>query len=103
MEDVTSGVEAIEVEAEKLLEEAKNKANKILIRAQEEAERILSSELSIGDFEAECENIVRKAQEEADKKVADSRIRAAEIRANAGKKLAEIIGSIVAIITGVKS
>lgn len=103
MEDSTSSVEAIEVEAERLLEEARNKANEILVKAKEETRRILSSELSMGDVEAECKDIERKAQEEADKKVEDARKYASEIKTNAGKKVEEIVGSIVAIVTGAKS
>lgn len=103
MEEVTSNVEAIEVEAEKLLQEARSKADEILLKAKEEARKILSSELPMGEAEAERENIVHKAREEADKKVQDSRRHAAEIRTNAGKKTKEFVSSIVAIITGAKS
>ena len=103
MEDVTSGVEAIEVEAEKVLEEARNKADEILIKAKGEARKILSAELPLGKVQAECESIVLKARQEADKEVEDSKRRAAEIRTAAGKKVKEIVGSIVTIIAGVKS
>ncbi len=103
MEDVTGSVEAIEAEAEKLLEQARNEANEILVKAKGEAKKILSAELPVGEVRAECENIVFKARDEADKKVEASRRQATEIRTNAGQKIEGIVGFVVAIITGAKS
>lgn len=102
MEDVAGSVEAIEAEAEKLLEQARNEANEILVKAKEEARKIVSAELPVVDVRTECENIVLKAREEADKKAEASRIHAAEIRTNAGKKVGETVSRVVAIITGAK-
>ena len=102
-EEMTSSVEAIEVEAERILKEAKNRANAILVKANEEANKILSSELPMDEIKAECQKIIHKAREEADKKVEDSRKKASEIKPEIGNKVDKITERIVNNITGVKS
>ncbi len=99
-EEMTSSVETIEVEAEKILEEARSKANGILLKANEEANKILSSELPMDEVDAECQRIIHKAREEADKKIEDSRKKAAEIRTEIGNKVDKITKRIVSNITG---
>jgi len=99
-EEVTSSVETIEVEAERMLEEARGKANEILLKANEEASKILSSKLPMDEVKAECERIIDKAREEADKKVEDSRKKAAGIKAEVGNKVDKITERIVSNITG---
>ncbi len=98
-EEMTSGVETIEVEAEKILEEARSRANEILLKANEEASKILSSKLPMDEVEAECERIIDKAREEADKKVKDSREKASEIKTEVGSKVDKITKRIVSNIT----
>ena len=51
-EEMTSNVETIEVEAERILEEARSKANEILLKANEEASKMLSSELPMDEVKA---------------------------------------------------
>ena len=99
-EEMTSSVETIEVEAERMLEEARGKANEILLKANEEANKILSSKLPMDEVKAECEQIIYKAREEADKKVEDSRQKASEIKAEVGNKVDKITERIVINITG---
>jgi len=101
-EEMTSSVETIEVEAEKVLEEARNRSNEILLKANEEVSKILSSELTVDEVKTECEEIIRKAREEADRKVEDSKKKASEIRATIGKKADKIAERIVSNITGAK-
>ena len=101
-EEMTSNVETIEVEAERILEEARNKANEILLRANEEANKILSAELPMDEVKIECQQIIHKAREEADKKVKDSRQKASEIKADIGNKMDRITKRIVSNITGAK-
>jgi vacuolar-type H+-ATPase subunit H len=103
MNEVASGVEAIEVKAEKILEEARTKANEILLKAKEEARRILSSQLSMDEVKTECDEITHRARLEAEEKIADSEKKASEISINADKKVEGIVDLIVSIITGVKS
>ena len=99
-EEMTSNVETIEVEAERILEEARSKANEILLKANEEASKIISSKLPMDEVEAECQKIIHKAREEADKKVEDSRQKASEIKAEVGNKVDKITERIVSNITG---
>ena len=99
-EEVTSSVETIEVEAERMLEEARGKANEILLKANEEASKILSSKLPMDEVKAECQKIIHKAREEADKKVKESRERASEIKTEVGNKVDKITERIVSNITG---
>jgi len=99
-EEMTSSVETIEVEAEKILEEARNRASEILVKANEEANKILSSELPMDEVKAECQKIIHKAREEANKKVEDSRKKASEIKTGTGKKVDKITERIVSNITG---
>ena len=103
MEKVTSSIENIEVEAEKLLESARSKANEILLKASEESQQILSSELPMDEVKAECQKIVDKARKEADSKVEDSKSKAQEIKAEASKKVEGIVQRMLNIVTGAES
>jgi len=98
--EITNSVEALEVEAEKILEEARTRANQILLEARAEAQRILSSQLPLDAVKTECDNIVSKARAEADEKIKDSEKKAAEIGINADKKVKEITELVVNIVTG---
>jgi len=99
-EEMTSSVETIEAKAEKILEEARNTASEILVKANDEANKILSSELPVDEVKAECQEIIGKAREEADKKVEDSRQKATEIKAAIGNKVNKVAERIVSTITG---
>ena len=98
--EITSSVEALEVEAEKILETAKTRASEILLKAREEAKKMLSSQLPLDEIKTECDKIVSKARAEADKKIKDSEEKAAEIGINADKKVKRITELVVNIVTG---
>lgn len=103
MEKVTSSIETIEVEAEKLLESARSKANEILLKASEESQQILSSGLPMDKVKAEGQKIIDKARKEADSKVEDSKSKAQEIKAEADKKVEKIVQRMLNIVTGAES
>lgn len=103
MNDISGSVQATEAEAERLLEEAKARANEILVRSREEAKKIVSSELPMDEVEEECRRIVREATAEAEEKTAASVRKASEVRAHAESKAPEIVDRIVTIITGAKA
>jgi len=103
MEEVTSGIEDIEAEAEKILESARKRANEIFLEAKKETGRILSSDLPMDGVKAECQEIVRKSREEADNKIDDARKKASHIRDDASSKVAKIADRIVSIVTGTGS
>jgi vacuolar-type H+-ATPase subunit H len=98
--EITNSVEALEVEAEKILEEAKTRASEILLEAKEEAKKILSSQLPLDEVKTECDKITSKAKAEADTKIKDSEKKAAEIGVTADKKVKEITELVVNIVRG---
>ncbi len=98
--EMSSSVEAIEVEAEKILKEAQSKTNAILLKANDEAGKILSAKLSADEVKKECEQIIKQAREDADKKVKESKTQASKIKTNIEKKSEKITGRIVSDITG---
>jgi len=98
--EMRSSVEAIEVEAEKILKEARSKANKILVEASETANKITSSELPEDEIKAEYDRIVNKAKKEANKRVEEAKEKTSEIQTEIGKKMDEITERVVSIITG---
>ena len=102
-ENVADSVETIEAEAEKLLQDARSKAEEIQLKAKEESRNILCAELPVGEAEAEYEDTINKAKEESYKIIRDSKNRADEIRTNSKGKTKEFVSSIVAIITGEKA
>jgi vacuolar-type H+-ATPase subunit H len=99
-EEITSSVEALEGEAEKILAGAKTRASEILLEAKEEAKRILSSRSPLDEVKTECDKIVSKARAEADRKIKDSEKKAAEISITADKKVKEITELVVNIVRG---
>ena len=99
-EEMTSSVEAIEAKAEKILTEAKTRASEIVLQAKEEARKILSSQLPLDEAKAESEKIVGKAQTEANQRIKDAEKSAAEINANADRRVKEITELVVNIVKG---
>lgn len=99
-EEITSNVEALEAEAEKILAEAKTRASEIVLQAKEEARKMLSSQLPLDEVNTECEQIVSKAKAEADGRIKESEKSAAEITITADKKVKELTGLVVDIVRG---
>ncbi len=102
-EEMTSSVETIEIEAEKMLEEARSRANEILRKANEEASKILLTKMPLDEVKTECEQIVNKATKEADQEIEESKRKAAEIKTASNKKVEGIAKRIAGVITGAKS
>jgi len=100
VEEVISSIEAIETEAEKILEAARGRAREILLEANEEVNKILSSRLPGAEVETECEQIINQARKEADMKIEESKRKASEIKTDVEKKAEKMIGRIVSRITG---
>lgn len=102
MKEVTSSVESIEIEAEKILDEARTRAYEILLKAKEEAKVILSSQVSLDEVKAECDRIISKARVEAEENVVGSEKKASQSSIDADKKIEEIVGLLVSIVIGQK-
>lgn len=99
-EEITSSVENIEIKAEKMLEEARSRANEIILKAKEEASRILSAEMPVDEVKKEREHILSEARQKADQEVEVSKKGASRIRTNAAKKIGKITERIVNIVAG---
>lgn len=99
-EEITSSVENIEIKAEKMLEEARSRANEIILKAKEEASRILSAEMPMDEVKREREHILSEARQKANQEVEASKKGASRIRTNAAKKIGKITERIVNIVTG---
>jgi len=99
-EKITSSVESIEIEAEKVLKEARIKAAKILRKGDEDARKILLAKVSLDEVRAECEQIINKARKEANKELKEAKRKAVGIKASTSKKGGGITKRIVGIITG---
>jgi len=103
MEKVTSSIETIEGEAEKLLESARSQANEILAKAGEESQQILSAEFPVDEVKADCRKIADKAKGEADSKVKDSRRKAEDIKQAAEKMVEGLVQRMLNTVTGAGS
>ena len=102
-EKITSSVETIEIKAEKMLEEARSRASEIILKAKEEARRILSAEMPMDEVKREREHILSEARQKANQEAEASKKKASKIRTNATKKVGKITERIVNIVTGAES
>ncbi len=98
--EMTSNVENIETEAERILGEARSRANETFLKANEESSKILSSELPMDEVKKECEQIINRAKKEVEKKVEEYRKKASEIKTGSSKRVEKITERIVSKITG---
>ncbi|MBN1862770.1 MAG: hypothetical protein JW790_03925 [Dehalococcoidales bacterium] len=99
-EEITSSVETIETEAEKILEEAQKKASGIILKGRDEAGKITSGELSLKEIEKEQAQTIAAARKQADQEVENAKKKAAGIRDGAVKKTGKIVERMVNIVTG---
>ena len=98
--EITSSVETIEGEAEKILEEARKRASEIALKAKEETSRILSAEVSLDEVKKERMQIIDEAEKKAKRETGDAKKKATEIRQSAGKKTGKVVERIVSIVIG---
>jgi len=100
-QEITSGVENIEVEAERMLEMARSRANEILLKARKEAAKILSSELPLDKVKKQRQQIIEEAKDKASKEVEAAKTKAAGLKADTSQ-VEKIAARIVTVITGAK-
>ena len=98
--EITSSVETIEGEAEKILEEARKRASEIVLKAKEEAAGILSAEVSLDEVKKERKQIIDRAEKKASQEIEDAKKKAAEIRQGVGEKTDKVVARIVSIVVG---
>lgn len=101
--DIASGVKAIEVEAERILADARAEADDILLKGKDRARQILAAELPMDEVKASCKEVTQRATEEANAELARLEKKASEISAHASKKVERLADDIVRIVTGAKS
>lgn len=99
-EELKNSVESIEAKAEVILKEARNKSSETLLRANEEANKILSSELALDEVKLQCAEIINKAKEEADRKIEEAKKKTSEIKVSANEKVVKIVGRVASNISG---
>ncbi len=100
---ISISVEAIESEADKILDEARIKSNDILLKAREEANKIANSGLALNEAEAEKENLIKAAQEEAKRRLDKSKAEASRIKTALGGKEDSIVKQLIEMVTGAGS
>jgi len=98
--NISHSVEAIETRADKLLNEARIKADNILLKANKDVDELLNSELLTDEVDARCHDIINKATQEADKKNKAASKQTSGIKVHADKNIEAIVERIVAVVTG---
>ena len=98
--EMAHSVEALESKAEKILGDAKEKAEEIHLNAKAEADKILISELTADSIDTKCHEIIQTATEEATRMKKSSSKHCDEIKASADKKIGQVVDHIVSIVTG---
>jgi F0F1-type ATP synthase membrane subunit b/b' len=101
--NIASSVRAIEVEAERILADARAEADDILLKGKKEARQIIAAELPLDEVKASCKEVTQRATEEANTELARLEKKASEISADASEKVDRLADDIVRIVTGAKS
>jgi len=98
--EMANSVEALENKVEKILENAREKAEDIRLNAKVEAGNIIMSEIPMDGTDTKCHEIIQTAMEEAIKMKKSSSKHCDEIKANTDKKIVQVVEHIVNIVTG---
>jgi len=101
--DVSRGVQAMEEEAARVLDEAKAEAGEILQKARDEARQLASTDLPLDDVKKECVKIVDDAKKKAESESKETEKRSADIKSSAGKKVDSYASMMVSIVSGEKA
>jgi vacuolar-type H+-ATPase subunit H len=97
---IVHSVEAMEKQAETILNEARAKADNILSKANKEADEILNGELIMDEVDVKCQDIINKARSEADKKKGNASKQISRMKVNANKNIEEVVKHIIDIVSG---
>lgn len=98
--NITHSVEAMESQAEKILNDARIKADSIQLKADKDADEILNSELRTDEVDIKCQDIIDKATAKADKQIKDASKQISKMKAQADKNMEAVVQRIVDIVTG---
>ncbi len=97
---IAHSVEDMESRAEKILNDARAKADSILFKADKEVDEILNSDLVTDEVDVKCQDIINKARVEADKKKEDAAKQISRMKVNADKNIKAVVERIVSIVAG---
>ena len=98
MENITSSVEAIENEAQKILDSAEKQANEILLEAADKAKKISSSKLALDDVQVEASETIQKARQQAEEMAKSAQQESLKLRSTSEAKINTITKRILNII-----
>jgi vacuolar-type H+-ATPase subunit H len=101
--DISGGVQAMEAEAARVLDEARAKASDIALKAREESRKMAATELPLNDVKAEGAKLVKDAEKQAELELKRADKRAEEIKASAGKRADHYAKKMVSIVLGEKA
>ena len=101
--DITGGVQAMEAEAARVLDEAKAKASDTVAKAREESRKMASAELPLADVKAEGAKLIKEAEKRAELELKQAEQRAADIKSSAGKKADHYSTMMAGIVLGEKT
>lgn len=101
--DITGGVQAMETEVARVLDEARARASDIVQKARDESRKMANAELPLDNVKAECASIVEEASRKAEHDVKEAEQQAADIKSSAGKKADQYAKTIVSIVIGEKA
>jgi vacuolar-type H+-ATPase subunit H len=99
-ETMKTTIETIEKDAEKVLEDARTTARKILDEAKGEVGNILSSDPPMDEVMRERDKIIQTANEETTQETEAARKKAVQIKTRATKKIDETVQFIVKHLQG---
>jgi len=101
--DISGGVQAMEAEAARVLDEARAKASEIAVKARDESRTMAAAELPLDDVKAEGAKLIKEAQKKAEIELKQADKKAAEIRSSAGQKTNHYANMMVRIVLGEKA
>lgn len=100
---ISISVEAVEKEADKILDEARVKSNDILLKAREEVNKIANSSFIRTEMEVEKDKIIKAARDDASIKLKESKIESSRIKTAIGDKEDNIVKRLVGMVTGARA
>ncbi len=101
--DIQGSVQAMEAEAAQVLEEARSRASDILQKAREEARSMSFAELPLDDVKADCDKMVKDAEQKAATVMQQAEKQAEGIKSSAGGKADQYTKLMVSIVLGEKT
>ena len=98
MENITTSVEAIEKEAQKILDSAEKQASQILREAADKVKKISSSKLALDEVQVEASGIIQKARQQAEEISKSAQQESLRLRSTSEDKIDTITKRILNIV-----